>query len=214
MYFCNDADLAVWEPSVFSVAGFGHQVVLTAAAGTLTGDALVMGDAVLGDVLPGMVASVATADGTATQLLEVVSVADASHAGVSVLRGRSAEDAEAPAISGSVKVTVVSFRPQIAAVGDQLLAAIGVASDRDTDPAKATADLTGFRSAAIFGTLAAIFRGTAGDTAATNVALTKLNLYETLAAGARRGITGKVDEDGDGVAETRVLAGVGRLVRE
>ena len=88
MYFCNDVDLATWEPAVFAEAAFGHQALVKGAAGTLTGTALLMDDAVLGDVAAGMVASVATADGTATQLLEIVSVADATHAVASVLRGQ------------------------------------------------------------------------------------------------------------------------------
>ena len=214
MYFCEDVDLAVWEPGVFGEAVFGHQVLLKEAAGTLTGTSLVMGSGVLGDILPGMVATVALADGSASQLLEIVSVADATHAVVSVLRGRESEAAEGPSVGGSVKVTVVSFRPQIGAVGDALLAMIGVASDRSADATTVTANLRGFRTAAVFGTLAAIYRAAAGETNATNVALSKKELYETLFAGARRAIEGWVDEDGDGVCERRVRGGVARLTRE
>ena len=37
-------------------------------------------------------------------------------------------------------MTVVSFRPQIAAVGDALLAMLGIASDRNTDPVPGSAN--------------------------------------------------------------------------
>ena len=96
MYFCSDVDLMGWEPGVFLEAGFGHQAVLWEGAGTLTGTGLVMGGSVpppLGNVLAGMVATVVTADGVLTQLLEVVEVVDGTHATVSALRGRGAEGA-------------------------------------------------------------------------------------------------------------------------
>ena len=41
---------------------------------------------------------------------------------------------------------------------DALLGLVGIASDRDTEPAPASAGLCGFKAAAIFGTLAAIYR--------------------------------------------------------
>ena len=55
-------------------------------------------------------------------------------------------------------MTVVTVRPQIGEVGDALLGAIGVASDRDNGPAVATADLSGFRMASVFGVLAVVYR--------------------------------------------------------
>jgi len=117
-------------------------------------------------------------------------------------------------VGGSVKVTVVSFRPQIGAVGDGLLAQLGVGSDRHTEADKVVGGLLGFRTACVFGVLAAVFRtllSVEGESAANKA---KLLFYGKLFEGARRGISGMVDEDGDGVAERREEAGVSRLVRE
>jgi hypothetical protein len=212
MYFCSDVDLMAWEPAIFFESAYAHQALVKEAVGTLTGTALTVPAASLGNVAAGMVATVETADGSLTQLLEVVAVADGGHATLSALRGRGGETPLAPLAGGSVKVTVVSFRPQIAAVGDGLLAMIGVESGRDSeDPG--IADTSGFRHATIFGVLAAVYRTLAAAQAASNITYSKLGFYEGLYRGARRAIAATVDRDGDGVPETPVAADVGALTR-
>jgi hypothetical protein len=211
MYFCNDVDLMAWEPAIFFESAFAHQALVKAAVGTLTGTALTVPAASLGNVAPGMVAAVETADGSLTQLLEVVAVTDASHATLSALRGRGSEAPLPPLAGGSVKVTVVSFRPQIAAVGDGLLAMIGVESGRDSEE-PGLADTSGFRHATVFGVLAAVYRTLAAAQAASTITYSKLGFYEGLYRGARRAIAATVDRDGDGVPET-AAAGVSALSR-
>jgi hypothetical protein len=159
------------------------------------------------------VAQVTTADGSLSQLLEVVAVADATHATLSSLRGRNSESTLPPLTGGSVKVSVLSFHPQIAAVGDQLLALVGIASDRSSEPAPASANLAGFRLATVFGVLAAIYRTLADTSAATNLTFAKKTFYEQLAHAARRAISASVDTDGDGVPDARVRADAPALVR-
>ena len=70
-------------------------MVVKEASGTLTGTVLVLTSGSLA-VLPGMVARVTLADGSLTQLLEVVSVADSSHATLSRCAGRSSEPVVTP----------------------------------------------------------------------------------------------------------------------
>jgi hypothetical protein len=202
-----------WEPGIFLEAAFAHQTIVKNAVGTLTGTGLVLTSGSLAAVLPGMVAQVTLADGSLTQLLEVVSVADGTHATVSALRGRSSEAAVPPLTGGSVKVTVVTFQPQIAAVGDALLALVGIASDRDTDPEPAYAGLCGFRPAAVFGTLAVIYRTLVDAKSATNITYSKRAFYEGLAQAARQTLGATIDCDGDGVPDRRVLSGVHGLRR-
>ena len=196
MYFCHDVDLMVWEPAIFLDAAFSHQALFSSAEGTLTGTALVMDEAVLGDVIPGMVAKVVLADDS-----------------VSTLRGRSAEPAIAPLVGGSVKVTVLTFRPQIAATGDALLALLGVASDRDaaTDPVLDAP--RGFRTASLFGTLAMIFRTLSTAEGVTAAMLAKRDLYQQLAHQARRTLSARIDRDDDGTAETPADAAVSQMIR-
>ncbi len=211
MYFCNDVDVMAWEPSIFFEASFGHQAIVK-AAGTLTGTALTVAAGTLVGVEAGMVATVETADSSLTQLLEVVSVTDSAHAVLSALRGRGTEAPLAPLAGGAVQVTVVSFRPQIAAVGDGLLAMVGVQSDRDAaDPG--IADTSGFRFATVFGVLCAVYRTLADAKSATNLTYSKLGFYEGLYRGARRAIAATVDDDGDGLPETLRRAAVGEMVR-
>jgi hypothetical protein len=172
-----------------------------------------MAAGVLGLVEPGMVVRLTLADDSLTQLGEVVEVADATHATVSALRGRGSEAAVAPLTAGSVKVTVLSFRPQIAAVGDGLLSLVGVASDRETDASPVYSDASGFKPAAVFGTLAAIFRTLAETSTATNITYSKKLFYEGLAQASRQALAATVDQDGDGVPETRVHSAVHQLER-
>ncbi len=40
MYFCDDADLLVWEPGVFLEPGYSHQALIKESPGTLTGTGL------------------------------------------------------------------------------------------------------------------------------------------------------------------------------
>lgn len=202
MYFCEDLDLLPWEPSLFLESAFAHQHLLQKAAATLAGTALVTADPLLAHVQPGMVAIVTVADDSLTQLLEVVAVADSTHATVSALRGRAAEAPLPPLAGGNVQVSVLTFRPQIAAVGDELLALLGISSDRSGEPAPATASLAGFRIATVFGTLAVLFRTLAGATNPSSLTLSKRNFYDGLAKAARRAIAGTLDLNGDGVPET------------
>jgi len=213
MYFCQDVELMAWEPGVFLETAFAHQAIVKNAAGTLTETALVLTSGSLASVAEGMVAQVTLADGSLTQLLEVVTVADATHATVSALRGRSSEGTVTPLTGGSVKVTVITFNPQIAAVGDGLLALVGVASDRDSAPTPAYSTLCGFKPAAIFGTLAAIYRTLVEAQSATNVTFSKQAFYEGLAQASRQTLGATIDCDGDGVPDRRVLSGVRSLRR-
>ena len=83
----------------------------------------------------------------------------------------------------------------------------------DYEGAPAFGSVVGFKPAAIFGTLAAIYRGLAEATNASNVTLSKRAFYEGLAQAARQTISAMVDEDGDGVPETRVWGGVREVER-
>jgi hypothetical protein len=212
MYFCTDTDLLTWEPGLFFEDAFAHQAILRDAPATLTGTALVTADPLLGNVVPGMVVAATLGDDAPAQLLEVVAVADASHATVSALRGRTAEPPIPALAGGAVTVAVRTFRPQIAAVGDGLLALVGVTADRDSSPPALT-DLAGFRLATVFGTLAAVFRALATAPAATSLTVAKKNFYDGLARATRRALAATVDTDDDAIPDTRRAAALPTLER-
>ena len=204
MYFCDDVDLMVWEPGIFGAGAFVHQALVKNAAATLSGTALTTETDLLGALAPGMV--VRAEGGSASQLLEVTAVADGRHATASALRGRVDEPPLPGLVSGSVTVTVASFRPQIAAVGDELLALVGVTSDRGE--AGATVERPrGFRMACVLGALAAIFRVLAAAEGATAGDAAKRGFYEKAYADVRRGVSGKV-------CGHMVRGATGELVRE
>jgi hypothetical protein len=207
MYFCDDVDLMVWEPGIFSAGGadaFAHQALLKNAAATLTGTALTTETDLLGALAPGMV--LLAEGGGVSQLLEVTAVADARHATVSALRGRADETPLPGLVSGSVTVTLVSFRPQIAAVGDELLALVGVISNRG-DAGETVAQPRGFRTACVLGTLAAIFRVLAAAPDAPAGDAAKREFYEKAYADVRRSVRGTIDG-------RPISANVGPLTRD
>jgi hypothetical protein len=214
-FFCTDADLLAWEPAIFLESAFAHQALLKDAPATLAGTTLTLSAAVLATagILPGMVAQVTTGDGALTQLAEIAGVESPTVASVSALRGRSADPAIPPLTQGAVKVTVVSFRPQIAASGDALLALVGVQSSRDADATPASADLSGFGPACGFAALAALFRTLTESKHATNLVFSKHDFYDGLARAARQTLSATIDQDGDGIPETRVYSGSAAPVR-
>ncbi len=208
-YFCNDVDLMAWEPGIFFETAFAHQTLMKDAPATVAGTTLTATAETLAaaGIAPGMVARLTGATNELTQLAEIVSIDGAGAITISALRGRSTEQPAPPLIQGSVTLAVVSFRPQIAAVGDGLLARVGVTCDRETDAATpAYGDLAGFGPACIWGTLAAIFRTLCDAKSATNITYSKKSFYDGLAQAAAETLSATIDRDGDGVAETRVLA--------
>ena len=214
-FFCSDADLLAWEPSVFLETVFVHQSLLREATVTLAGTALTVSGAslVAAGVLPGMVAQLTTADGSFTQLAEIVSLESPTAATVSALRARHSEPAIPPLTQGTLKLTIISFRPQIVATGAALLAHVGITSEGDTT-SPAYADLAGFAPTCAFATLAALFRTLTENKHATNLTFTKHDFYAGLAQAARQTLAATIDQDGDGVPETRITAGSRAPVRE
>ncbi len=215
-YFCQDVDLLAWEPGIFVESGWAHQGLLKNVSGVISGTGLTVSGASLTNagIAAGMVAVLSNADASLTQLVEIVAVTSATAMTVSALRGRATEAAVGPLLQGAVGVTVGSFRPQIGAVGDGLLALVGVRTDEATGgKAPVHADLGGFGPACVFGTLATVYRALSEAKHASSVVLAKREFYAGLAQAARLTLTATVDQDGDGVAETRVHSAVRELVR-
>jgi hypothetical protein len=205
--FCADQDLLGWESGIFGDAGVAHLALVKDADATLSGGTLLTAAAVLGGAEPGMVAVLRQGSGETlvTTYAVITTNLAANQASVSVLRS-AGEDPAVPAMSGAVKVTIVSFHPVIAAVGDELLALLGIEPRMLTE----ASTVMGLKTATIFGTLAALFRAIGPSAAADK----KLALYTRMFQLARRAVGGWVDADGDGVAERRVCAGIAVMERE
>lgn len=217
MGYCEDADLMVLEPGIFVEPALASMRLLQGVSGTVSGTTLTISGAsfAAAGVTGGMVAALTTADNVTTVTVEIVTVTDAGTATISVVRARDADAAVAPVVAGAVKVTVVSFRAQIAVVGDELRALVGVATDRANGTATpALKELTDFRMAAAFGTLALVYRMLSAVTNPTATVLSKYTVYAQAYGALRRSLKAKVDLDHDGVPETVVRSGVRRLERE
>lgn len=201
--FCNDTDLLLLEPAVFTLAETPSFRRLADVSATLAGTALTLdaGSLTEAGVSPGMVATLRAADQALLGHAEVVSVEEARRATVSVPRARQDESPVAPTAQGALRVTVTSFLAQIAAVSAELMRLLGTVERDQAAPAGA-----GLRTAAVFGTLAAIYR-MAGGTADGSLTA-KASCYQQAYAALRQAVTARVDLDGDGVAETQRLAGV------
>jgi hypothetical protein len=204
--FCDDRDLLVWEAEIFSEPGVAHLALLANVDVNVAGTALTSGTLALSQVEPGMVAVLTEGAGESAQSCAAVftAVASADAATVSVVRAIG-EDAAPPRIQGDVKLAVVSFRPLIEAVGGEITALLGLEGTSAED----FSAVLGLKPAAVFGTLAAIYRAIGPTTNADK----KLALYTRLYQLARRAVAGMIDLDGDGVAETRVCAGMTALER-
>ena len=217
MGYCEDVDLMVLEPGIFVEPALASMRLLLGVSGVVSGTTLTISGAsfVAAGVCGGMVAALTTADNATTVTVEVVAVTDATTATVSVVRARDADAAVGPVVGGAVKVTVVSFRAQIAAVGDELRRLLGGGTDRASGAAvPAMVELTDFRMAAAFGTLALIYRMLSSVTSPKATVLSKMTVYTQAYGALRRSLKAKVDLDHDGVAETVVRAGVRKLERE
>jgi hypothetical protein len=200
--FCEDRDLAVWEPTAFTEPAVAPLALVRGAAATVAGTAVTTAGAALGAVAPGMVAVIRKGAGDAAveAVTVVTAVAAADAMSVSVLRAPGEPPAGPPGVDGDATVTVVSFRALIAAVGDEVLALLGVAPGA----LGGASQVLGLKAAVVFGALAAVYRA-AGPSARADA---KLALYTRYYQIARRAIAGAVDADGDGVAETPVGAAV------
>jgi hypothetical protein len=203
--FCDDRDLLVWEAGIFSEPGMAHLALLSEAEVNVAGTALTSAGAILSKIAAGMVGVLKEGAGSPPKSTAVVftEVVSSTAATVSVPRV-AGDDPAAPWIQGDVKLSVVSFRPVIEAVGREVVALLGLEGQ-----SAGMENVLGLRPAAIFGTLAAIYRAI-GPSADSDK---KLALYTRLYQIARRAIAGMVDLDGDGHAETLVFAGTTALER-
>lgn len=217
MGYCEDVDLMVLEPGIFVEPALASMRLMQGVSGVVSGTTLTIsgGSFVAAGVSGGMVAALTTADNATTVMVEVVAVTDGATATVSVVRARDADAAVGPVVGGAVKVTVVSFRAQIAAVGDELRGLVGVGTDRASGTTvPAMKELTDFRMAAAFGTLAMVYRMMSSVTNPSATVLSKMTVYGQAYGALRRSLKAKVDLDHDGVPETVVRSGVRRLERE
>jgi hypothetical protein len=211
--FALDRDLLVLEPALLRDVGWAGQRVLD-ATGTISGATLTLSTGSFADA--GVAAgSVALVDGLA---VEILAVASATEATVSLLRARRDGPGVAPSAATNRPVRVYTFGPQIEAVHRQILTMAGI--DPDATPLGPTPPLT---EAAItnpnalvrleaLGALHLIYAGAAAPSSSLAHAQ-RAEMYRHRFAEERARVPVFVDLDADGVADARRSLTVTHLSR-
>jgi hypothetical protein len=207
----TDLDLATWEPTLWITPAPTAQKRLWQVPVTITGTTMSLNAGSLSDagITPGMICFILDT-ATTNAVLEILAVTDAVTATVSPIRARTADAPSAPAITGALTASVVTYTPLLDALSDQILATLTITSDRDTAPTPTAAHLRGLRQATLFATLAAAFRSI--DPATTD-STAKSTTYHNLYQLAQKSIRAMIDTNNDGIPDTPVTPGVIGLER-
>lgn len=211
---CEDADLLAVEPGVFTAPAFVGQKLLSDVSAVVSGTTVTISGAsfATAGVAAGMVATLSTLDEVTVGAWEIVAVNSGTTATLSVPRAYRDDAAAPPGVSGSLRLTVVSYRPQIMAVSAELLAGLGVNASRDgADRAYEAGVLC--RSAAVVGALAAVYAAMAPAELSIQQRSVKRDHYQAAFKALRQAMVARVDMDGDGTVETTVHRGVRTLTR-
>jgi hypothetical protein len=212
----TDRDLLAMEPRLFHDVAWIGQRVHGAEGVAIQGGGLEVVDP-SGPFTPGRVEAggVLLLDGLA---VEVVSVADASTAGISLVRG-AAEDPAIPAgsLGATARLEAFTFRPQLEIAHRQALALFGLADGAEADgelaPLASVIDTGGLRTLAAVGALGLVHASAAPIVDASGGASGKAERYRAWHAAIVRSLGVPVDDTGDGVADRTLRATAATLRR-
>lgn len=215
MQLCSDIDLAILEPGVFLEPGLAHLKLVRGASASVAGTGMSTIPNGLANVAAGMIASL----GSPGQLVEITQVVSTSSAVISVIRTSSTGSAIPPGLSGSMELSVISFKPVIEYASEELMDLLGVAE-------VATDRQVLLRQATVCRTLSLLYMALVQGIAPTSASATntgnemrnnlwksKSESYRQQWESLRRKLSLRVDRDGDGVPETMVRGDVAELRR-
>lgn len=211
MPFALDRDLLPFEPNLFRDIAWAGQRRVDLPAATRTGTILIAtgADFIASDINPGAVAV------HAGVTLEVVSRFSATQLNISLLRESPTAPAIPPPPATDAQLTLTSFAPQVAAVHDTLLRALGI-EPTDPDAAPNAADITNPAALArleAIGALHLIFTAAAATADDRSVLWTKASLYRDRFAALRRRLAVGIDLDGDGLPDATRRLNTLHLIR-
>ncbi len=211
MPFARDRDLLPFEPNLFRDIAWAGQRRIDLPSATRTGTTLIAtgADFIAADITAGAVAV------HAGVTLEVIDRFSATQLTISLLRESPNSPAIPPPPATNAPLTITSFMPQIAAIHDTLLRALGI-EPTDPDATPSAADITNPAAIArleALGALHLIFTAAAATADDRSILWTKANLYRDRFAALRRRLAVGVDLDGDGLPDATRRLNTLHLIR-
>lgn len=208
--FANDRDLLALEPNVFEDAAWAGQALVEADDGVVVGPALTSAtaDFEAAGVDTGHVALV---NGVALEVLERVG---AGALLVSLVRATPG-DAPIPAspVTGAT-VRVSTFAPQMRVAHEEVMRALGLATDGDGAPnASHVMNPRAAVRAEALGALALVYGALAARVGEDSAHWVKARAYEERYARERNRVVVALDLDGDGEADATRRASTARMRR-
>ena len=216
--FSSDVDLAKYEPSVFGSFFLSSQVLCGGSNGIVAGTQFTASgvDFTSAQVAAGNVIWLESVDGSIKGAFEIVSVDDATHLTVSVLRPSTSEQAAIPVDSASgLTWRIVTYAPQAYEVLWQISQKLGISpgceSEQSVDD---IVNVEPLRQASVFGVLAAVFEALYTGTSDQTVLVEKKEHYPWCYDKAVERLNVSIDTDSDGDADKKVMPSVVKLLRK
>lgn len=216
--FSKDAELLKFEPAVFGSWFLTSQVLCGGTNGIVAGTQFTASgvDFVASGVQAGGVIWLQSADGAIAGAFEIVSVVDAGHLTVSVVRSSSEQAAIAVGAASGLTWRIVSYAPQgyemLWQISQRLGLAPGAAGAAQSVDAIVNPDA--LRQASVFGVLGMIFSALYEGLDGQAVLNEKAEQYQWRFDEAMQRVRVQVDTDGDNDAEQTIRPGVVCLVRK
>lgn len=202
--FCNDIDIAKYEPVLFGELHLPWQVHISGDDGETNGTSFSASgaDFVSADVEAGDVIYLRSSDGVIDGVYEVVSVDSATELTVSVIRSEDNADAVAPASGTGIYYRVSTFVPQIVEAGLRLTEYFGIGPGKANSEIEAEdiIDAEVLKPAAVFLVISSVYSMLASGATDENYWAKSLH-YRKLFEKSRERCQVCIDTDGDGVAD-------------
>jgi len=215
--FCDDVDIAKYEPILFGELHLRWQQPASGNDGELSGTSFTAqgADFVGAGIETGDVIYLQSAEGGVDGLYEIVSVDSQTELTVSVIRADMDADAVSQNQADNISYRISTLKPQIAEAGFQLTESLGIRPGNpsgrfgvediiDTGPLRVLSVLL------VISAVYAMLAGDAGNESFWQKSLHYRREFEKAKANCRVGI----DTDGDGIEEITLDGGSVRFVRE
>jgi len=214
--FSSDVDILRYEPALFSELYAGGQVLAEGTSGELSGTTFTAAgaDFVSARIEAGGVIYLRGDDGLLDMSAEIVSVDSATALSVSVVRADSEGDAIAPPGASDISYRISTFSPQASDAGKQLAQHFGLSEDSDNGgiSVDGVIEKDVLRQVSVFAVISGVYAMLAsrdGDEHFWKKSLYYRKLFEK----ARERCCLEIDSGSDGVADTVLIGGCGKLGR-
>lgn len=215
--FCNDVDIAKYEPVLFGELHLPWQVLASGEGGELSGTTFSASgaDFVVSDVEAGDVIYLRSSDGVLDGVYEVVSVDSASQLTISVIRSDSELSAVSPPAGSDIFYRVSTFEPQVVEASFRLTEYFGIKPGNPVSDfaAEDILDASVLKRASVFLVISSVYAMVASKAEDENFWVKSLH-YKRIFEQAKQRCQVCIDADGDGVGEVTLDGGSIRLSRD